>query len=207
MMRDMKVRALALCLAALAALVVASASAAPIRTPVPAAGMTIVLPPTWKRVDAGTAASAAAKALARENPELATVLQQLGRPDSVIKLFAYDPRGAATFATNLNIVVSPIPRGVTIVQYLGAAQAEIANLPGLVGTPVTWIERLPAGQAVRTTVRFTIVRDGKRVVADVSQWAFLLSGKSIVVSFTTTPAKRARYVRTFVTTARSIRFG
>ena len=197
----------ALLLAALvAALVVPAADAATIRRSVPAAGMSIALPTTWRTVDGRTAASNAARTLAKENPELAAILAQISTAHSVIKLFAFDPVGAKTFATNVNVVVSPLPSGVTIQQYLAAARSEIAALPGRVGRPVTWIQRVPAGRAVRTSVRVALVRRGTRIVSDISQWAFLRGNQSVVVSFTTTPAQRTRYLPLFVEAASSIRF-
>lgn len=191
---------------ATAAVLAPLADAATIRRAVPSAGMSIALPASWRTVDARTATSNAAKALAKENPELAAMLTQLSSPGSIVKLFAFDPAGAATFATNVNVVVAPIPAGITIDQYLEAARAEISTLPGRVGAASTRLERVPAGRVVRSHVRIAILRGGTRIVSDITQWAFLRSGKSVVVSFTTTPGKRVRYLPVFNAAARSIRF-
>ncbi len=196
--------------AALVVLVVtaiaSSADAATIRRTVPAAGMAIAIPSTWRPVDARTAASAALEALSRENPQLEAVLLQLTEPSSVVKFFAFDPVDATSFATNVNVVVSPIPTGITFAQYLAAARGEIAGLPGRVGAATTLAYDLPGGRAARSEVRIALSAHGKRVVASVTQWAFLRPGKSVVISFTTTSAKLARYRGAFLAAARSIRF-
>jgi hypothetical protein len=199
-------RRLILTVVALALLLAPIADARTIRRSVPAAGLSFALPSTWRAVDARAATSAAVRTIGKENPELATVLQQLGRPDSVVKFFAFDPARSASFATNVNIVVSPVPAGATLEHYLVAARIELQALPTRVGEPALWVERLPAGQAVRTRVKIAIRRSGKQIVSDITQWAFLRPGRSIVVSFTTTTNRRPHYVPIFTAAARSIRF-
>jgi hypothetical protein len=190
-----------------AVVVVPVSQAGTVRRSVPEADMSFAIPGSWRVVDARSAATAAVKALAKENPQLAAILQQVTRPDSVIKFFAFDPALASSFATNANVVVSPIPTNVTLQQYLAAARSEISALPGRVGAASTRIVTLPAGTSVRSNVKIGLVSGGKRIVAEVTQWAFLRQGQSVVVSFTTTPSRQSRYAPTFTAAARSIRFG
>jgi len=205
-LRATGVVALAAC-ALLAAAFAVDASAATGRHTVPAAGLSLALPTSWKVVDGSAAAKAAVASLGKENPQLAGVLSQLGNPGSVIKFFAFDPVGARTFATNVNVLVSPIPASVTLAQYLEAARREFQSLPGRIGSATTRVVTLPGGRAARTDVRFGLTVRGRRLVTDVTQWAFLQPRKSVVVSYTTTASGAARYAPTFAASSRSIRFG
>lgn len=173
---------------------------------VPAAGLTLVIPPSWKVVSAKTVTSAAAQGLAEENPQLAAIFAELSRPGTGVAFFAFDPLAAATFATNVNIVTSALPAGVTIAQYRAAAARELRLLPGRVGTTSSTIVRLPAGQAVQSTVDVEITAHGAKLVARVNQWAFLRPRKSVVVSFTTRVSTYGRYKAAFSQIVRSVRF-
>ena len=134
----MNSRALALALVVLTALVTGAAvTAAPIgsvkRTNVPAAGLSLALPSAWKLVDAKTAGKIAKETLAQENPQLAGILAELDRPGTGLVFFAFDPKGAEQFATNVNIVISRIPNGVTLAQLAAASKSELSRIPGRVG--------------------------------------------------------------------------
>jgi hypothetical protein len=177
------------------------------RITVPEAGLSLTLPPSWKAVNSKTATSIATQALAKENPQLAAIIAELDRPGTGLAFFAFDPTAAASFATNINIVTSVIPAGVTIAQYRDAAASELRRLPGRVGTTSTAIAQLPGGQAVRSTVDVRVKARGNTIVARVSQWAFLRPQKSVVVSFTTRVSTYGRYAATFKKMARSVRFG
>jgi hypothetical protein len=48
---------------------------------------------------------------------------------------------------------------------------------------------------------------GRRLVTETLQYAFLRGGRSIVVTYTTTPESGAAYAPTFSRSARSIRLG
>jgi hypothetical protein len=187
---------------------VANAGAADtVRRSVPAAGLSLAVPSTWRVLDAKTAKSAATKGLAKENPQLASILKELDNPGTGIAFFAFDPQGAKTFATNVNIVVSQIPAGVTLAQYYAAAADELRRIPGRVGGTPSRIVRLPGGSAVHSVVDIGLTSQGKRLVARISQWAFLRPRASVVLSFTTRAATAKRYNARFTQSARSVRFG
>jgi hypothetical protein len=178
-----------------------------VKVNVPAAGLSLAIPPSWKVVNAKTVTSAASQALAKENPQLGAIFAELNRPGTGIAFFAFDPQAAITFATNVNIVTSALPAGVTIGQYRAAAERELRRLPGRVGTTSSTIVRLPGGQAVQSTVDVQITAHGAKLVARVAQWAFLRPQKSVVVSFTTRVSTYGRYEATFRKVVRSVRFG
>ncbi|MFN8222422.1 MAG: hypothetical protein U0R50_04135 [Gaiellales bacterium] len=202
----------ALTLVALSALVltasaVAATQARVTRVKVPRADLTLSLPSSWRRVDATTARSIAQQGLAKENPQLSSLLAELDRPGTGLVFFAFDPKGAAKFATNLNIVVSKIPTGVTLGQLRDAAESELTRIPGRVGKPKTVATRLPGGPVVASTIDIRITNRGASVVARVTQYAFLRPGRSVVVSFTTRKSTFPAYKAAFTAAARSIRFG
>lgn len=211
MIHTMKTRLVLLAVAALvlvsaATVALASPAAKVTRTAVPGAGLSLELPTSWRRVDAKTAGSIAKESLARENPQLATILSQLDQPGTGLTFFAFDPRGAAQFATNANIVVAAIPAGVTLSVYHQAARRELERVPGRVGKVTSTIVRLPGGSAVSSTVDIALTNRGKRVVARVTQYAFLRPGRSVVLSFTTRKSSFASYRATFKAASRSVRF-
>ena len=194
-------------LAAFALLVGTATAGDTVRYRLPAAGMSIAIPATWSQLDAKTAKSAAAQGLAKENPQLAAVLQELDNPGTGLAFFAFDPVGAKRFATNVNIVTATIPAGVTLQQYYAAAAAELKRIPGRVGGTPSKLVRLPGGTAVQSTVDIGLTAQGTRIVARVSQWAFFRPGKSVVVSFTTRASTAKAYRARFAQSARSVRFG
>lgn len=177
------------------------------RTQVPAAGLSLSLPGTWRGVDARTAGRLAKETLARENPQLRSILAELDRPGTGLVFFAFDPRGAETFATNVNIVVSRIPSGVTLAQLVAASKHELGRIPGRVGAVTSTGIRLPGGPAASSRVDIAVSARGKRLVARVTQFAFLRPGRSVVLSFTTRKSTYAPYRAAFLASARSVRFG
>ncbi len=64
-----------------------------VKVNVPAAGLSLALPPSWKVVNAKTVTSAASQALAEENPQLAAIFAELNRPGTGVAFFAFDPVG------------------------------------------------------------------------------------------------------------------
>jgi hypothetical protein len=209
---DPTVKARLLALVFLGALATATAvAAAPLakvtRTKVPAAGLSLALPTSWKRVDAQTAGQIAKETLAQENPQLAGILAELDRPGTGLVFFAFDPKGAEQFATNVNIVVSRIPAGVTLAQLVAASKSELSGIPGRVGRVTAVAATLPGGPAAHSIVDVAVSNKGKKVVARVTQYAFLRPGRSVVVSFTTRKTGSARYAPTFAAAAHSVRFG
>ena len=198
-------------LVALAALATSAAvTAAPLgkvtTTNVPEAGLSLALPSAWRRVDAKTAGKIAKESLAKENPQLAGILAELDRPGTGLVFFAFDPAGAKQFATNVNIIVSKIPNGVTLAQLVAASKSELSGIPGRVGDVTSVPTTLPGGSAARSVVDVALANKGKKVIARVTQFAFIRPGRSVVVSFTTRRSGYAHYVATFNAAARSIRF-
>jgi hypothetical protein len=196
------------CLAtALATALVATALAAGSQTlRVPSAGLSFSVPDSWRTVDARVAAGQAGRKLRDENPQLASLLDTIARPNSPVKLLAFDPKPIERFSRNVNVVVTEVPASVTFDDYRQATASELAGLPGLIGKPALTVAKLPAGRALRTRLRAGVVVDGKTNVAEINQVAFLRGTRSIVVTFTTTASNAAAFRPLVNRGARSIRF-
>lgn len=193
--------------AVLAAALAGVATAADTRVVrVPAVGLRFSIPAAWQSVDPRLAASEAGKALRKENPQLAGLIGEIDRPGSPVKLVAFDKKPIDGFTTNVNVVVTDVPRSATFDQYLAATRSELGQLPGIVRPPTVRSLQLPGGRAVRTQLRLGVKVNGRQVVAEISQFAFLRDGKSIVISFTAVASAAARLAPTFNRAGRSIRF-
>jgi hypothetical protein len=202
--QTMRRLALALLSCGLAASVVGTAVAAERfeRHTVRGQGLSLAVPATWVAVDA-TFPEATLDKLRRENPKLAPYLGQLSGPGSAAKFLALDPAVQGGFATNVNVVVSPIP-SVTFDVYRSAILTEIRSIVGSAKVdhrPIT----IGGARGVRLSYPFRITVGRTYTVATL-QYAFLRAGKSVVVTYTTLPRLKSRYASTFARSAASIRF-
>ena len=194
-----------LLLGALAVSLVATAGAADRfkRHAVRGQGVSLAVPGSWVAVDAALPA-AAIERLARENPKLAPYLGQLSGPSSAAKFLALDPAVQGGFATNVNVVVAPIP-SVSFEVYRAALVQEIRSILGSTKVdhrPVT----IAGARGVRLSYPFRLTV-GRTYTVSTLQYAFPRAGKSVVVTYTTLPRLKSRYAQTFARSAASIRFG
>jgi hypothetical protein len=191
------VKRLAVALVAVAAttLLVATAGAADRykRHAVPGQGLSLAVPASWVAVSASLP-DAAIEKLRRENPKLAPYLGQLSGPNSAAKFLALDPAVQNGFATNVNVVVAPIPS----VSFDVFRAAIVREIQGIVGSarvnhrPVT----IGGVRGVRLSYPFRITVGRTYTVATL-QYAFPRPGKSVLVTYTTLPRSKARYASTF----------
>jgi hypothetical protein len=173
------------------------------RHAVPGQGVSLATPASWTAVDASLPA-ATIRRMQRENPKLAPFLAQLLGPNSAAKFLAIDPNAANGFATNVNVVVAPIP-ALSFDRYRELLVAEIASVVG--NAPVADRAVTIAGaRAVRLSYRLH-VSVGRSYTVQTLQYAFPRPGRSVVVTYTTTPNLASRYASTFARSASSIRFG
>jgi hypothetical protein len=195
---------LALLALLVAASVVGSAAAAERfkRHTVPNQGLSLAVPASWVAVDASLPASAIDR-LSRQNPKLAPYLGQLSGPGSAAKFLALDPAVRNGFATNVNVVVAPIP-SVPFEVFRSAIVREIRSLVGSakIDERVVTIDGV---RGVRLSYPFRITV-GRTYTVSTLQYAFPRAGKSIVVTYTTLPSVKTRYAPTFARSAASIRF-
>ncbi len=197
-------------IALLVSLVAASvATAAPSnRVPIPTAGASIAVPASWKALNARTAANSAAfNRFVAQNPSLRPFLVQMQGASSPIKLMALDPKLAQGFATNVNVVVSSAPAGVTLAQLASVYKKQVESLvPGLQGGVSTRVVSLPATQALRASYRIGFNTNGRKLAVQTLQYVVLRGSKSIVITLSTLPGQAAGRGATFDAIARSLRF-
>jgi hypothetical protein len=166
-------------------------------------GVSLAVPRSWVAADSRVPGPLLER-LARENPRLAPFLRQLGRPTSPTKFFAFDPVVRDGFATNVNVVVTPLPSGLGFQDYGAALAAELRSIGARnlrQGVAVVDGER-----AARLQYRFDLTLGGARLTVQTLQYAFPRSGRSTVVTYTTLPSFAGRYAATFRRSAASIRF-
>jgi hypothetical protein len=161
------------------------------------------VPASWIAVDNRVPAHVVER-LSRENPRLAPFMRGLAQRNSPMKFIALDPVVRNGFATNVNVVVAPVPAGVTFSDY---RRGLVAELRSLVGTGrIAQSEVTVAGaRGLRVRYRFQL-KLGTTYTVQTLQYAFLRPGRSVVVTYTTLPRSAARYEAMFERSAASIRF-
>ena len=199
----MRCAALVATVAALAVVGVATASGTS-RHPIPTAGISLATPSSWRAVDSkAVLASKGVQSLLKENPQLAAIINQVAGANSPVKFLSFDPHVSNRFATNVNVVVSAVPANVTLAALASAITSQLKTLPGLTAISTSMV-KLPIGPASRATFQLTVVTNGKKLVVQTLQYAFLRRGRSIVVTFSTTPNQSARRAATFKAIVASI---
>jgi hypothetical protein len=136
---------------------------------------------------------------------MAPLLQSLRSPNSGVKLFAFDPKIASGFATNLNLVVERVPSGTTPAQYAAAASGQLTSVPNVIRPIRRHALQLPAGPSVRLQYGIKFTLGGKRVVTATTQYVLVNATTAYIVTYTTLPKLLGKYAGLFTTTARSIR--
>ncbi len=200
----MRRAALLATVATLAVVAVAAASGTS-RHPIPTAGISLVTPSSWRAVDSkAVLASKGVQALLKENPQLASIINQVAGANSPVKFLSFDPHVTDRFATNVNVVVSAVPANVTLAALASAIASQLKTLPGLTGAIAMSMVKLPIGPASRAMFQLTVVTNGKKLIVQTLQYAFLRHGQSIVVTFSTTPNQSAARAATFKTIVASI---
>jgi hypothetical protein len=166
-------------------------------------GLSLAVPASWIAVDSRVPAHVVER-LSRENPRLAQFMQGLAQPNSPMKFIALDPVVRNGFATNVNVVVAPVPAGVTFSDYRRGLVAELRTLVGT-GRIAQSVVTIAGVRGLRVRYSFQL-RLGRTFTVRTLQYAFLRQGRSIVVTYTTLPSSAARYEATFQRSAASIRF-
>ncbi len=177
-----------------------------VRHAVPGAGFSIGVPAGWRSVDYRQVATGTVlDQLARENPSLAPLISALRSPSSGVKLFAFDPRLTAGFATNMNVVVEVVPAGTTAEQYADEALTQLRAFANVVRPIRRTRVHLPAGAAVRLRYGIRFAVGGKSVVTATTQYVLVKGYRAYIVTYTTLPSLDASRSALFAASARSIR--
>ncbi len=166
-------------------------------------GISIAVPASWAATEGGVS-RAILERLARENPKLAPFVRGLGGPNSPMKFIALDTRVRDAFATNVNVVVVPVPNGITFAQYRQTLLAELRPIVG--STPIEQsVATIHGVAAARFRYRLQLAF-GRKITVQTLQYAFLRPGRSVVVTYTTLPKLTSTYAATFKRSAAAIRF-
>jgi hypothetical protein len=169
------------------------------------AGFSIALPKAWQSLDAQEALkSESMQRFLKINPELEPSIQALAQPSSPIKLLAVGPGHDRGFVTNLNVLVSRIPSGVTYEQWSAAEIAELKKVPTIDGL-VQEETLLEPGRALHATYRTSINRQSGRFTAHIDQYLVKEGSSLYVVTFTTTPRLVGSLESTFSKSVRTFR--
>jgi hypothetical protein len=161
----------------------------------------IGVPETWHATTSTQMQKASFKRFANQNPAFAAYADVVGKKNSPFKFFAYDPVVRKRFATNLNVIVTPVRESVTPEKYKRSALAEAKAIAvsKLDSTEVG----LPAGKALRIEYRARFVINGRKKAISMTQYAFLLDKTSYVLTYTTLPALWDEYADWFKLSAES----
>jgi hypothetical protein len=161
----------------------------------------IGVPETWHATTATQMRKASFKSFADQNPTFAAYAGAMAKKKSPFKFFAYDPVVRKRFATNLNVMVTPVAEGVTPEKYRRSALAEAKTIADsrLDSSEVD----LPAGKALRIEYRARFLLNGRKRAIATTQYALLLDRTSYVLTYTTLPALRRDYADWFKLSAES----
>ena len=168
-------------------------------------GFSIGVPPDWRVVSVDEALPEEERErLARENPDLAPMLDALDDESQPIKLFAFDPDVRDGFATNVNVIAVDLPGEVGLDEFVSANKADVERFPGLSGDVESARMELPAGAAERLDYRLRITSGGAEQEVATRQFLVAGDGTGYVVTFSTLPRHSERYAPAFERIARSL---
>lgn len=167
-------------------------------------GFSIAFPKDWRSIDARAALRGGLDDFKKANPQVAGAVEGLARPSSPIKLLAVDPSGPPDFVTNVNVLVTPIPSGVSFDEWTSAQVAEIRKVETVKGFRREET-RLQPGRALHLTYRATFNRPGGEFVAFIHQYMVERADSLYILTYTTTPSSEPRERNVFAGSARSFR--
>jgi hypothetical protein len=160
----------------------------------------IALPERWRSFDSRS--TRAARRAAGRSPNLRLELQLLGRSDSPIKLIGLEPSNGGTFLTNMNVLQTNVPSGLTFEQL---ARAEVAQIKLVSRVKELRQQRtqVAGGPALHLAYR-------TRSNALVHQYFVKHDALLYVLTYTTAPADAARhenYEKIFDLSAHTLQIG
>ena len=171
-------------------------------------GFSVGLPPGWMAVPTSSA-DEALKALKDANPELERLVRdQVGSSlSSLLKLLAFDvnsPTLAKDFATNMNVLVAPLPASVGFDEFVGQNLAQLQAVPGVTGIQSQRLT-LPAGPSALVHSRLSVSGGGESQIVSISQYLIRGEGSGYILSFSTRPDALSGYASLFEEIARTFR--
>jgi hypothetical protein len=175
---------------------------------VPSAGISLAVPNAWKTATADEVFDEnAIDSVGSDNPEIASIMRAMGKPDSPMKFFAFDPDVSEGFATNANVVVEDVPGGFTLDEYFEAGIEQLKRIARPEDLKQERVE-LPAGPAMHLTYEQsafdTTTGPGSNLTV---QYVFFADDTAYILSFAVLPERLDEYEETFLRSAKSFRIG
>ena len=160
----------------------------------------IALPEEWKVIENFDTASI--EDFTKENERFAPYVEPLLKND-VFKLWAADPNIQDEFATNLNVVVTPVSQPLRQWVEGEAVTAQRIAVPGSLKSGYV---KTPAGEAAKFEFLVELRTGGEKKQMRATQYLFQKDGAGYVLSFSTLPSLATKYDPTFTKSAKSFRF-
>jgi hypothetical protein len=157
----------------------------------------IAVPEEWKVIKDFDAESISD--LTKENEKFGPYVEPLLRND-VFKLWAFDPDIQDKFATNLNIIVSPV--SLPLHRWV-AGESATARRIAVPGSMKTSYVRTPEGEAGKLEWLLELESGGEKRPIRTLQYLFQQEGTGYVLTFSTLPSLATKYEPTFAKSARS----
>jgi hypothetical protein len=177
-------------------------------------GLSLGMPEGWQKIDMDAGMlDESLKALESSNPEFAKIFDAQARQMAAagIKFFGFDSSPDALtdgFATNVNILVQPLPIDLSLDQYTEVNVDQIkGQLPGVSDVKVETVQ-LGALEARELSYGYSLnTAAGGQTPIALSQYIVIQDKNALVMTFTTTEAKAATYTPLFRQMAETLTFG
>jgi hypothetical protein len=160
----------------------------------------IALPEEWKVIENFDTASI--EDFTKENERFAPYVEPLLKND-VFKLWAADPNIQDEFATNLNVVATPVSQPL---RQWAEGEAVTARRIAVPGSLKSGYVETPAGEAAKFEFLVELRTGGEKKQMRATQYLFQKDGAGYVLSFSTLPSLATKYDPTFTKSAKSFRF-
>jgi hypothetical protein len=163
----------------------------------------VSVPSNWETLD--DLDEEAIDEYSKENPDLAPFLKEVVEMEA-LRFLSFDPHIEKEFATNLNVLVGPIPQSMTWERWVAANVRGIRQIPSARIASESPIQLPAAGRAVRVVWTFESRHQGRSRSIHSDQY-YLRNGRTVfVLTFSTLPELAAMYRETFARSARSFEF-
>ena len=160
----------------------------------------VALPEEWKVIRDFDKASI--EDFTKENEKFAPYVEPLLQND-VFKLWAVDPDIQDEFATNLNVVVTPVNK--PLIEWV-ESETVTARQIAVPGSLKSRYVQTPAGEAAKLEWLVDLKTGGGTKQMRAVQYLFEKDGVGYVLSFSTLPDLATTYEPTFTKSAKSFRY-
>jgi hypothetical protein len=168
----------------------------------------ITLPSGWQSLPVDPAKLKAYVESLPADSDIRKVLEKAAATSTAAKFTAFDIRPgdvANGFARNVNIIVQPAARGVSLSDVEAAAKASLATLSSVRKPITSKIVSLPTGKAVRVTYTIDVPgAGGKKIAVGGTQYYLLLKKATLIITFSSDLDSKAAADADFTTMVQSI---